>query len=543
MAELTINTEDIAEALRRNLEDFKPGLETAQVGRVEEVGDGIATVAGLPNAAVNELLEFETGTLGLALNLDEESIGCVVLGEAADVREGQSVKATGRILSVPVGDGLIGRVVDALGNPIDGKGALVGVEDRRMEIQAPGILGRQPVHEPLQTGIKAIDAMTPIGRGQRELIIGDRKTGKTTVAVDTIINQRGQGVKCIYVAIGQKESTVANTVSTLEGRGALDYTVVVVAGAADPSPFKYLAPYAGCAMGQHWMENGEHALVVYDDLSKQAEAYRQISLLLRRPPGREAYPGDVFYLHSRLLERAAKLSEDNGAGSLTALPIIETKAGDISAYIPTNVISITDGQIYLQDDLFKSGVRPAFDTGQSVSRVGGAAQIKAMKAAVGTLKGDLSQFRELESFASFGSELDKVSQAQLDRGYRLVELLKQPLNSPMPVEEQVISLYAGTHGYLDPVPVAEVRRFEDELIEWFRSRHGDVLDAIRTDGDIPDVEALDATMKDFAEQFSWEQVADESTAQSRGEAAEPAPAVDPATGQAVGGEAATENGE
>jgi F-type H+/Na+-transporting ATPase subunit alpha len=543
MAELTINTEDIAEALRRNLEDFKPSLETAQVGRVEEVGDGIATVSGLPNAAVNELLEFESGTMGLALNLDEESIGCVVLGEAADVREGQSVKATGRILSVPVGDGLIGRVVDALGNPIDGKGALVGVEDRRMEIQAPGILGRQPVHEPLQTGIKAIDAMTPIGRGQRELIIGDRKTGKTTVAVDTIINQRGEGVKCIYVAIGQKESTVANTVSTLEDHGALDFTVVVVAGAADPSPFKYLAPYAGCAMGQHWMENREHALVVYDDLSKQAEAYRQISLLLRRPPGREAYPGDVFYLHSRLLERAAKLSEENGAGSLTALPIIETKAGDISAYIPTNVISITDGQIYLQDDLFKSGVRPAFDTGQSVSRVGGAAQIKAMKTAVGTLKGDLSQFRELESFAAFGSELDKVSQAQLDRGYRLVELLKQPLNSPMAVEEQVISLYAATHGYLDPVPVTEVRRFEHELIEWFRSRHGDVLDAIRTDGDIPDVEALDAAMKDFAEQFSWEQVADESTARSGGEAAEPAPAVDPATGQAVGGEAATENGE
>jgi F-type H+/Na+-transporting ATPase subunit alpha len=548
MAELTINTEDIAEALRRNLEDFKPSLETARVGRVEEVGDGIATVSGLPNAAVNELLEFESGAVGLALNLDEESIGCVVLGEAAEVKEGQSVKATGRILSVPVGDGLIGRVVDALGNPIDGKGALVGVEDRRMEIQAPGIMGRQPVHEPLQTGIKAIDAMTPIGRGQRELIIGDRKTGKTTVAVDTIINQRGQGVKCIYVAIGQKESTVANTVSTLEDRGALDYTVVVVAGASDPSPFKYLAPYAGCAMGQHWMENREHALVVYDDLSKQAEAYRQISLLLRRPPGREAYPGDVFYLHSRLLERAAKLSDENGAGSLTALPVIETKAGDISAYIPTNVISITDGQIYLQDDLFKSGVRPAFDTGQSVSRVGGAAQIKAMKTAVGTLKGDLSQFRELESFAAFGSELDKVSQAQLDRGYRLVELLKQPLNSPMAVEEQVISLYAGTHGYLDPVPVTEVRRFEDELIEWFRSRHGEALDAIRTDGDIPDVEALDAAIKDFAEQFSWEQVADEAgpgaaaPSVGAGDEAEPAAASGDAAGEATGSAEEEEGG-
>jgi F-type H+/Na+-transporting ATPase subunit alpha len=543
MAELTINTADIAEALRKNLDDFKPELETAQVGRVTEVGDGIATVAGLPNAAVNELLEFESGTVGLALNLDEESIGCVVLGDASEVKEGQSVKATARILSVPVGDGLIGRVVDALGNPIDGKGALVGVEDRRMEIQAPGIIGRQPVHQPLQTGIKAIDAMTPIGRGQRELIIGDRKTGKTTVAVDTIINQRGQGVKCIYVAIGQKESTVANTVSLLEDRGALDYTVVVVAGASDPSPFKYLAPYAGCAMGQHWMENREHALVVYDDLSKQAEAYRQISLLLRRPPGREAYPGDVFYLHSRLLERAAKLSEDNGAGSLTALPVIETKAGDISAYIPTNVISITDGQIYLQDDLFKSGVRPAFDTGLSVSRVGGNAQIKAMKTAVGTLKGDLSQFRELESFAAFGSELDKVSQAQLDRGYRLVELLKQPLNSPMPVEEQVISLYAATNGFIDEVPVSQVRRFEDQLIEWFRSRHADVLDAISTRGEIPDVEAFAAAIKQFAEQFSWEEAADEAAARARGEAVEPAPAVDPATGQAVGGEAATENQE
>jgi F-type H+-transporting ATPase subunit alpha len=513
MAELTINTADIATALRKNLEDWNPSVETAQVGRVTEVGDGIATVGGLPDAAVNELLEFESGDVGLALNLDEESIGAVVLGEAAAVREGEAVKATGRILSVPVGDGLLGRVVDALGNPVDGRGPLAGVQNRRMEIQAPGIMGRQPVHEPLQTGIKAIDAMTPVGRGQRELIIGDRKTGKTTIAIDTILNQRGLGVKCIYVAIGQKESTVANTVATLDEHGAMDYTVVIVAGASDPSPFKYLAPYAGCAMGQHWMESGEHALAVYDDLSKQAEAYRQISLLLRRPPGREAYPGDVFYLHSRLLERAAKLSDDNGGGSLTALPVIETKAGDISAYIPTNVISITDGQIYQQDDLFKAGVRPAFDTGQSVSRVGGAAQIKAMKKAVGTLKGDLSQFRELESFAAFGSELDKVSQAQLDRGYRLVELLKQPLNSPMPVEEQVVSLYAGTNGHLDPVPVDEVRRFESELLAWFRTRHGDVLEAIRTTGDISDVEAFEAALTGFAEQFSWEQAADEQAAQ------------------------------
>jgi len=502
MAELTINTADIAAALKKNLEDFKPAVEAAQVGRVIEVGDGIATVSGLPGVGVNELLEFEGGVQGLALNLDEESIGAVVLGDTGAVHEGSTVRASGQILSVPCGDGLLGRVVDALGNPVDGKGPLTNVGTRRMEIQAPGIIGRQPVHEPLQTGIKAIDSMTPIGRGQRELIIGDRKTGKTTIAIDTIINQRGLGVKCIYVAIGQKESTVANTVATLEEFGALEYTVVVVAGASDPAPFKYLAPYAGCAMGQHWMENGEHALAVYDDLSKQAEAYRQVSLLLRRPPGREAYPGDVFYLHSRLLERAAKLSDENGAGSLTALPVIETKAGDISAYIPTNVISITDGQVFLQDDLFKSGVRPAFDTGQSVSRVGGAAQIKAMKKAVGTLKGDLSQFRELEAFAAFGSELDKVSQAALERGYRLVELLKQPLNSPMPVEEQVVSLYAGTNGYLDPIPVADVSRFEAELLDWFRTRHSDILEGIRTTGDIADMDAFEGAIRAFADQFT-----------------------------------------
>jgi F-type H+/Na+-transporting ATPase subunit alpha len=539
MAELTINTTDIAAALRKNLADFAPEVETAQVGRITEVGDGIATLSGLPGVAYNELVEFESGAVGLALNLDENAIGAVVLGEAAEVREGEAVKATGRILSVPVGDGLLGRVVNALGEPIDGAGGLTNVTDRRMEIQAPGIMGRQPVKQPLQTGIKAIDSMTPIGRGQRELIIGDRKTGKTTIAIDTIINQRGLGVKCIYVAIGQKESTVANTVSTLTEHGAMDYTVVVVAGASDPSPFKYLAPYAGCAMGQHWMENGDHALIVYDDLSKQAEAYRQISLLLRRPPGREAYPGDVFYLHSRLLERAAKLSNENGGGSLTALPVIETKAGDISAYIPTNVISITDGQIYLQDDLFKSGVRPAFDTGLSVSRVGGDAQIKAMKSAVGTLKGDLSQFRELEAFASFGSELDKVSQAQLDRGYRLVELLKQPPNSPLPVEEQIVSLYAGTNGYLDPVPVTEVRRYEAELLDWFRTRHRDMLDTIRDSGKLPDTDSFEGAIKEFGEQFGWEEAADEAAARPSGDA-EPAPAVDPATGQTVGGAAGRE---
>jgi F-type H+-transporting ATPase subunit alpha len=502
MAELTINTADITAVLRKNLADFNPQVESAQVGRVVEVGDGIARVSGLPGASVNELLEFESGDKGLALNLDEETIGAVVLGDVDQIEEGQSVKATGQILSVPVGDGLLGRVVDALGEPIDGQGPLSNVEQRRMEIQAPGIMGRKPVHEPLQTGIKAIDALTPIGRGQRELIIGDRKTGKSSVAVDTILNQKGLGVKCIYVAIGQKASTVSQTVATLRAAGAMDYTVVVCAPASDPAPFKYLAPYAGCAMGQHWMDNGGHALAVYDDLSKQAEAYRQLALLLRRPPGREAYPGDVFYLHSRLLERAAKLSDENGAGSLTALPIIETKAGDISAYIPTNVISITDGQIFLEDDLFKSGIRPAVNVGQSVSRVGGAAQIKAMKKAVGTLKGDLAQFRELEAFASFGSELDKVSQATLDRGYRLVELLKQPLNSPMPVQEQVVVLYAGTRGFLDPVPVSDVKKYEGELLDWFRVRHADILDAIRDTGDIADEAAFEAAIKAFGDQFA-----------------------------------------
>ena len=424
MSDLTINTEDITAALKKNLEGFSSDLTATQVGRVLEVGDGIARVSGLPEAAVNEMLEFENGAVGLALNLDEDSIGAVLLGSTDGIEEGQPVRSTGDILSVPVGDGVIGRVVNSLGAPIDGKGPLTGTQSRRMEVQAPGIIGRQPVDTPMQTGIKAIDSLIPIGRGQRELIIGDRKTGKTTIGIDTILNQKGLGVKCIYVAVGQKASTVAQIVAELEANGAMDYTVVVVAPASDPAPFKYIAPYAGCAMGQHWMDNGEHALVVYDDLSKQAEAYRQMSLLLRRPPGREAYPGDVFYLHSRLLERSAYLSEEMGGGSLTALPVIETKAGDVSAYIPTNVISITDGQIFLQDDLFKSGTRPAVDVGISVSRVGSAAQIKAMKTAVGTLKSDLQQFRELEAFASFGSDLDAVSQAQLDRGYRLTELLK-----------------------------------------------------------------------------------------------------------------------
>ena len=515
MTELTINTADIAAAIRKNLEGFEPSLEQSQVGRVLEVGDGIARVSGLPDAAVNELLQFESGTVGLALNLDEDSIGAVVLGEVDDIEEGQTVRATGDILSLPVGDGLLGRVVNALGEPIDGKGPLTKTVSRRMEIQAPGIMGRQPVHEPMQTGIKAIDSLIPIGRGQRELIIGDRKTGKTTIAIDAIINQAGQGMNCIYVAIGQKASTVAQNVAVLESHGAMDYTVVVVAPASDPAPFKYLAPYAGCAIGQHWMDNGGHSLVVYDDLSKQAEAYRQMSLLLRRPPGREAYPGDVFYLHSRLLERAAKLSDEMGGGSLTALPVIETKAGDVSAFIPTNVISITDGQIFLQDDLFKSGVRPAVDVGISVSRVGSAAQIKAMKTAVGTLKSDLQQFRELEAFAAFGSDLDAISQAQLDRGYRLTELLKQGLNSPLLVEEQVVSIWAGTRGHLDGVALEDVRRFEAELLDWFRTRESEQLAAVAETGKVADEDAFEAAVAAFAEQFA-------SSASVTGEAPEAA---------------------
>jgi F-type H+/Na+-transporting ATPase subunit alpha len=501
MAELTLSTVDIAAALKKNLEGHESSLEARTVGRITEIGDGIARVGGLPDCAVNELLEFANGTLGLALNLEETSIGAVILGDESGIDEGQAVRSTGRILSMPVGDALLGRVVNALGEPIDGKGPLVGARPRRMEIQAPSIMGRKPVHEPMQTGIKSIDAMTPVGRGQRELIIGDRKTGKTTIAIDAILNQKGSGIKCIYVAVGQKASTVAQTVETLRQAGAMDYSVVVVAPASDPAVFKYLAPYGGCAIGQEWMETGEHALIVYDDLSKQAEAYRQMSLLLRRPPGREAYPGDVFYLHSRLLERAAKLNDERGAGSLTALPVIETKGGDVSAYIPTNVISITDGQIYLQDDLFKAGVRPAVDVGISVSRVGSAAQIKAMKSVAGTLKLDLAQFRELEAFATFGSELDAVSKAQLERGYRLVELLKQPQNSPMPVEEQVLSVYVGTKGHLDDIPVTDVRRFEDELLEAFRSRYRDLLEHIRSSKELPAGDALERAIAEFKESF------------------------------------------
>jgi len=516
---LTFDPAEITGALQKNLESFETDVHAKTVGRVAEVGDGIARVSGLPDASVNEMLRFEDGTTGLALNLDEATIGAVVLGNVEGIQEGQTVEATGEILSIPVGDGVIGRVINVLGEPIDGGAELTNVERRRMEVQAPGIIGRQPVHEPLQTGIKSIDSLIPIGRGQRELIIGDRKTGKTTIAIDTIIAQKGLGVKCIYVAIGQKGSTVAQTVSLLREHGAMDYTAVVVAPASDPAPFKYLAPYAGSSLGQHWMENGEHALVVYDDLSKQAEAYRQVSLLLRRPPGREAYPGDVFYLHSRLLERAAKLSDANGAGSLTALPVIETKAGDVSAYIPTNVISITDGQIFLQDDLFKSGIRPAVDVGISVSRVGSAAQVKAMKTAVGTLKSDLQQFRDLAAFAAFGSDLDAVSQAQLDRGYRLTELLKQGINAPVPVEEQVVVLYAGTRGYTDKVPVEDVARYEGELLEWFRSRHSDILDAVRQTGQLPDDEGLEAAIGAFTDQFEvTAEASDEPDPEAQGDA-------------------------
>jgi F-type H+-transporting ATPase subunit alpha len=529
MAELTINAEEIAAALRKHVETFQPSVDQAQIGRVLEVGDGIARVAGLPATAVNEVLEFEGGTLGLALNLDEESIGAVVLGEASKIEEGASVKGTGRILSIAVGDELIGRVINALGQPIDGKGPIASSQLRRLEVQAPGIVGRQPVSEPLQTGIKAIDAMTPIGRGQRELIIGDRKTGKTTVAIDTILAQKGEGVKCIYVAVGQKGSTVAQTVATLEEHGAMEYTVVVNAPAADEAVFKYLAPYAGCAIGQHWMDNGDSALVVYDDLSKQAESYRQLSLLLRRPPGREAYPGDVFYLHSRLLERAAKLSDALGGGSLTALPVIETKAGDVSAYIPTNVISITDGQIYLQEALFRSGVRPAVDVGISVSRVGGAAQIRAMRSVAGTLKVDLAQFRDLEAFATFGSELDAVSAAQLERGYRLVELLKQPLNAPMPVELQVISVLAGTSGALDGVPVDQVRRFEREMHEWFNVRYSGLLGEIRDTGKLPEDGTVQTAVEEFAAQFVTDLAAAAEADPSATTAEAPPDAVSPET--------------
>ncbi len=505
MAELTINPQDIAAALRKNLEGWSPELAAETVGYVTSVGDGVARVKGLPNTMSSEMLEFAGGLLGVALNLDEESIGAVLLGESAHIQEGDPVKKTGRVLSVPVGDAMLGRVIDPLGNPMDGKGPIETTERRFLEVQAPTVVQRQPVSEPLQTGIKAIDSMIPIGRGQRELIIGDRQTGKTAIAVDTIINQKTEDVKCIYVAIGQKASTVAEVVEALTEYGAMEYTVVVNAPASVPAALQMYAPYAGSAIGQHWMYNGQHALIIFDDLSKQAVAYREISLLLRRPPGREAYPGDVFYLHSRLLERCAKLSKELGGGSMTGLPIVETKAGDVSAYIPTNVISITDGQIFLETDLFYSGVRPAINAGISVSRVGGNAQIKAMKKVAGPLRLNLAQFRELEAFAEFGSELDAASQAQLERGRRVVEVLKQPQYSPVSVEEQVVAVYAVTNGFMDDIPIVEVKRFERELREFFRTRHSAMLEGIDESGALPDEEALRDAIGVFKETFAVEE--------------------------------------
>ncbi len=488
MAELTIRPDEIRDALARFVQEYEPaGTEREEVGTVLECGDGIAQVEGLPSAMASELLEFEDGTRGIALNLDVRQIGVVILGEFSGIEEGQRVRRTGEVLSVPVGDNFLGRVVGPLGEPLDGKGPVESHELRALETQAPSVVQRQPVKEPLQTGIKAIDAMTAIGRGQRQLIIGDRQTGKTAIAIDTIINQKdnwasgdvSKQVRCIYVAVGQKGSTIAQVRQSLEDAGAMEYTTIVAAPASEPAGYKYIAPYTGSAIGQHWMYQGKHVLIIFDDLSKQAEAYRAISLLLRRPPGREAYPGDVFYLHSRLLERCAKLSDDLGGGSMTGLPVIETKANDISAYIPTNVISITDGQIFLESDLFNAGVRPAINVGKSVSRVGGNAQVKAMKTVAGNLRLSLSQYRDLEAFAAFASDLDAVSRAQLDRGARLVELLKQPQYDPFPVENQVVSIWAGGNGYLDDVPVEDVRRFESEFLDYLNRNHSGLLTTIR----------------------------------------------------------------
>ncbi|MDQ3456279.1 MAG: F0F1 ATP synthase subunit alpha [Actinomycetota bacterium] len=511
MAELTISADEIRSAIDDYVSSYSPDVTREEVGVVTETGDGIAKVEGLPSAMTNELLEFEGGVLGLALNLDVREIGAVILGDYAGIEQGQTVKRTGNILSVPVGDGFLGRVVNPLGQPIDGLGEIESDERRPLETQAPTVVQRQPVKEPLQTGIKAIDAMTAIGRGQRQLILGDRQTGRTAVAIDTIINQKDnwasgdvkRQVKCIYVAIGQKGSTIQAVRSVLEETGALEYTTIVAAPASDSAGFKYLAPYTGSAIGQHWMYKGEHVLIVFDDLSKQAEAYRAVSLLLRRPPGREAYPGDVFYLHSRLLERCAKLSDELGGGSMTGLPIIETKGNDVSAFIPTNVISITDGQIYLQSDLFNSGVRPAINVGISVSRVGGNAQVKALRSVAGRLRLDLAQYRELEAFAAFGSDLDASSKATLERGGRLVELLKQPQFSPMPVERQVVSIWAGTTGELDVVPVPDVRRFETEFLEFVGREHKDIFDSIAESRQLSDdtLESMKKGIGEFKKQF------------------------------------------
>lgn len=513
MAELTIRPEEIRAALNKYVQSYSPGAASRdEIGTVTEAGDGIARVAGLPSTMTNELLQFENGTLGLALNLDVREIGIVILGETAGIEEGTTVRRTGEILSVPVGDAFLGRVVDPLGRPIDGKGEIKASDRRALELQAPSVVQRQPVKEPLQTGIKAIDAMTAIGRGQRQLIIGDRQTGKTAVAIDTIINQREnwksgdpkKQVKCIYVAIGQKGSTISSVRAALEEAGALEYTTIVASPASDPAGFKYLAPYTGSAIGQHWMYQGQHVLIVFDDLSKQAEAYRSVSLLLRRPPGREAYPGDVFYLHSRLLERCAKLSDEMGAGSMTGLPIIETKGNDVSAFIPTNVISITDGQCFLETDLFNAGVRPAINVGISVSRVGGSAQTKAIKKIAGRLRLDLAQYRELEAFAAFGSDLDAASKAQLERGARMVELLKQGQYSPFSVPQEVASIWAGTTGKLDKIPVADIRRFESEFLEFLGRDRKKILDVIEETKELSDdtVGSLTEAIETFTARFN-----------------------------------------
>jgi F-type H+-transporting ATPase subunit alpha len=513
MADMTITADQITETLRSQLEGWEPTVTKETVGYVTSIADGVARVEGLPKVMASELLEFPRGLLGVVLNIDEDDLGVVFLGEYNHIEEGNPVKQTGTVLSVPVGDALLGRVIDPLGAPIDGKGPIATSERRLLEVQAPSVVQRQPVSEPLQTGIKAIDSLTPIGRGQRQLIIGDRQTGKTALLVDTIINQKHfwgteQQVKCIYVAIGQKASTVAEVVSVLEDQGAMEYTVVVNAPASAAPALQMYAPYAGSAIGQHWMYNGEHALIIFDDLSKQAVAYREISLLLRRPPGREAYPGDVFYLHSRLLERCAKLSDELGAGSLTGLPVIETKANDISAYIPTNVISITDGQCFLETDLFFQGVRPALNAGASVSRVGGAAQISAMKKIAGPLRLNLAQFRELAAFAEFGSELDSASLAQLERGRRVVEVLKQPQYQPVPVEEQVLALYAVTEGLMDDVDVDDVRRFEREMREYFNTRHSALVESIRETGKLPEGDVMDQAIASFKDTFGGSKTAE-----------------------------------
>ncbi|MGU7927663.1 F0F1 ATP synthase subunit alpha [Streptococcus suis] len=497
---LLINAQEISALLKQQIEGFQPDFDYTETGVVTYIGDGIARAHGLDNAMSGELLVFENGTIGMAQNLETNDVGIIILGEFSDIREGSVVRRTGKIMEVPVGSALIGRVINPLGQPVDGLGEIRTVKTRPIEYPAPGVMQRKSVNEPLQTGLKAIDALVPIGRGQRELIIGDRQTGKTSVAIDAILNQKGQDMICIYVAIGQKESTVRTQVETLRQYGALDYTIVVTASASQPSPLLFLAPYAGVAMAEEFMYEGKHVLIVYDDLSKQAVAYRELSLLLRRPPGREAYPGDVFYLHSRLLERSAKVSDELGGGSITALPFIETQAGDISAYIATNVISITDGQIFLKDDLFNSGIRPAIDAGSSVSRVGGSAQIKAMKKVAGTLRIDLASYRELEAFTQFGSDLDAATQAKLNRGRRTVEVLKQPLHKPLPVEKQVLILYALTNGFLDSVPIDDILAFEEELYAYFDLHYDGLLDVIRTTKDLPDTDELNAAIQAFKDQ-------------------------------------------